>query len=106
MLDHRGTRLVLEAINQLKKEGLTILVAEHRVEWAVEAADRVAVMGRGTILLEGKPEEVFSRVEDIQRYGVRPPGIAEVAYELRKKGIDVPIPVKLEDSWKLGVGSK
>jgi energy-coupling factor transport system ATP-binding protein len=106
MLDHRGTRLVLEAINQLKKEGLTILVAEHRVEWAVEAADRVAVMGRGTILLEGKPEEIFSRVEDIQRYGVRPPGIAEVAYELRKKGIDVPIPVKLEDSWKLGVGSK
>ncbi|WP_288103728.1 ATP-binding cassette domain-containing protein [Thermofilum sp.] len=106
MLDHRGTRLVLEAINQLKKEGLTILVAEHRVEWAVEAADRVAVMGRGTILLEGKPEEVFSRVEDIQRYGVRPPGIAEVAYELRKKGIDVPIPVKLEDGWKLWVGSK
>jgi energy-coupling factor transport system ATP-binding protein len=104
MLDHRGTRLVLEAINQLKKEGLTILVAEHRVEWAVEAADRVAVMGRGTILLEGKPEEVFSRVEDIQRYGVRPPGIAEVAYELRKKGIDVPIPVKLEDGWKLGGG--
>jgi energy-coupling factor transport system ATP-binding protein len=91
---------------ELKKEGLTIIVAEHRVEWAVEAADRVAVMGTGTILLEGKPEEVFSRVEDIQRYGVRPPGIAEVAYELRKRGVSVPIPVRLSDSWHLRVSAK
>ncbi|ABL77416.1 ABC transporter related [Thermofilum pendens Hrk 5] len=101
MLDHRGTRLVLDAIAELKKEGLTVIVAEHRVEWAAEVADRVVVMGRGTILLEGKPEEVFSRVEDIQRYGVRPPGVAEVAYELRKRGVNVPIPVKMSDSWVL-----
>jgi energy-coupling factor transport system ATP-binding protein len=97
MLDHKGTRLVLETVEQLKREhGLTIIAAEHRVEWAVEVADAVAVMSDGSIVMEGSPEEVFSRVEDVERYGVRPPGAAEVAYELRKRGFEVRVPVRLK----------
>lgn len=102
MLDHRGTRLVLEAVEQLKREyGLTIIAAEHRVEWASEVADRVAVMHDGAIVMEGSPDEVFSRVEDVQRYGVRPPGAAEVAYELRRRGVDTRIPVRLRDAFEV-----
>jgi len=97
MLDHKGTRLVLETVEQLKREhGLTIIAAEHRVEWAVEVADAVAVMSDGSIVMEGSPEKVFSRVEDVERYGVRPPGTAEVAYELRKSGFEVRVPVRLK----------
>ncbi|MEM4411596.1 MAG: ABC transporter ATP-binding protein [Thermofilum sp.] len=75
MLDHAGTRMVLDLVTRLKEEQrLTIIAAEHRVEWAVDVADRVAVMSEGSIMLDGSPEEVFSRVEEVQRYGVRPPG--------------------------------
>ncbi len=97
MLDHKGTRLVLETVEQLKREhGLTIVAAEHRVEWAVEVADTVAVMSDGSIVMKGSPEEVFSKVEEVERFGVRPPGVAEVAYELRKRGFEVRVPVHLK----------
>lgn len=105
MLDHRGTSLVLDAVTQLKQEhGLTIVAAEHRVEWAVEVADRIAVMHEGQIVLSGQPGEVFSRVGDVKRYGVRPPGASEVAYRLVERGFSVPIPVRLleaEEVFKL-----
>lgn len=102
MLDHRGTRLVLEAVEQLRRErDLTIVAAEHRVEWAVEVADRVAVMSDGSIVMEGSPDEVFSRVEEVERYGVRPPGAAEVAYELRRRGVEVRVPVRLREAYEV-----
>ncbi len=98
MLDHLGTRLVLDLITQLKREyGLTIVAAEHRVEWAVEVADRVAVMSDGAVVLEGSPSEVFSRVEEVQKYGVRPPGVSEVAYNLVRMGLPIRIPVRLSE---------
>lgn len=98
MLDHAGTKMVLDLVTRLKEEqGLTIIAAEHRVEWAVDVADRITVMSDGSIVLDGSPEEVFSRVEEVQRYGVRPPGVSEVAYHLRRIGVDVKIPVKLRD---------
>jgi len=102
MLDHKGTRLVLETVEQLKREhGLTIIAAEHRVEWAVEVADTVAVMSDGSIVMEGSPEEVFGQVEEVERYGVRPPGAAEVAYELRKWGFEVRVPVRLKVAYEV-----
>ncbi len=102
MLDHRGTRLVLDTISLLKREyGLTIMAAEHRVEWAVEVADRILVMHDGRVMLEGEPEELFSRVEEVEKYGVRPPGASEVAYELRRAGVKTPIPVRLRDALRV-----
>lgn len=102
MLDHRGTQLVLDTVSLLKKEhGLTIIAAEHKVEWAVEVADRISVMHEGRVVLEGDPGELFSRVEEIEKYGVRPPGASEVAYELRRAGIKTPIPVRLNDALRV-----
>lgn len=102
MLDHRGTRLVLDTISLLKREyGLTIVAAEHRVEWAVEIADRISVMHEGRVVLEEKPEELFSRVEEVEKYGVRPPGASEVAYKLKRAGVETPIPVRLSDALRV-----
>ncbi|MCS7104104.1 MAG: energy-coupling factor ABC transporter ATP-binding protein [Thermofilaceae archaeon] len=99
MLDHKGTSLVLEVVSQLKREhGLTIIAAEHRVEWAVEVADRIAVMHEGRIVLIGEPQDVFSRVDEIEKYGVRPPGVSEVVYCLRRKSIEIPVPVRLKEA--------
>ncbi|MEM2186207.1 MAG: ABC transporter ATP-binding protein [Thermofilaceae archaeon] len=102
MLDHKGTAMVLETVAQLKSEyGLTIIAAEHRVEWAVEVADRIAIMQDGQVVLEGAPEEVYSRVEEVKKYGIRPPGASEVAYELLKRGIHLQVPVRLKDAFEV-----
>ncbi|MEM2409622.1 MAG: ABC transporter ATP-binding protein [Thermofilaceae archaeon] len=102
MLDHKGTAMVLETVAQLKSEyELTIIAAEHRVEWAVEVADRIAIMQDGQVVLEGAPEEVYSRVEEVKKYGIRPPGASEVAYELLKRGVRLRVPVRLKDAFEV-----
>ncbi|MEM0024445.1 MAG: ABC transporter ATP-binding protein [Thermofilaceae archaeon] len=102
MLDHKGTAMVLETVAQLKSEyELTIIAAEHRVEWAVEVADRIAIMQDGQVVLEGTPDEVYSRVEEVKEYGIRPPGASEVAYELLKRGIRLQVPVRLKDAFEV-----
>ncbi|MCC6024775.1 MAG: energy-coupling factor ABC transporter ATP-binding protein [Desulfurococcaceae archaeon] len=90
MLDHKDTMRVLKLISKLKEElKMTIIVVEHRIEWAVEVADRVVIMENGEFIAQGTPAEVFSRVDVIKRSGVRPPMIAEVFYYLIERGCRV-----------------
>lgn len=99
-LDPQGTRRITGLIAKLREEyGITILAVEHRVEWAVEYADRIIVMTGGSIRLEGTPEEIFSKRMDVEEVGFRPPQVSEIAYQLIDRGVNVPrIPVTLEDA--------
>lgn len=90
MLDHRGTSRVLELISRIKREiGITVIVVEHKIEWASEIADRIVIMDKGEFVLQGRPEEVFSNIEAIRRIGVRPPMVSEVFYRLSDLGYRV-----------------
>ncbi len=90
MLDHKDTARVLRLISRLKEEfKMTIIIVEHRIEWAVEVADKLVVMENGEFVVQGRPEEVFSRVDVIRRCGIRPPMIAEVFYYLIERGYRV-----------------
>ena len=53
-------------------------------------ADRVIVMGGGKIQFQGKPEEVFSRVDELEKLGLEAPLAAKFAFELRKSGVKLP----------------
>ena len=53
-------------------------------------ADRVIVMEAGKIVIEGKPREIFAKVEELKALGLDVPQITELAYELRKEGLDIP----------------
>ncbi|MFM8239420.1 MAG: ATP-binding cassette domain-containing protein, partial [Actinomycetota bacterium] len=50
---------VLDAVRELKTEGLTILMATHEMAFARDVADRVCFLDGGVVLEEGTPEEVF-----------------------------------------------
>ena len=50
---------VLDAVRELKEEGLTIVMATHEMSFAREAADRVCFLDGGTVLEEGTPEQVL-----------------------------------------------
>lgn len=90
MLDPSGRKEVMNTINKLnKEENKTIVLITHYMDEAVQA-DRVIVMEKGRPVLEGTPKEVFSEVEKIKNLGLDVPQVTELAYKLRKEGIDVP----------------
>lgn len=55
---------VLEVMQKLAKEGMTMIVVTHEMGFAKEVADRVIFMDGGYIVEEGKPEEVFSHPQN------------------------------------------
>ena len=58
-LDPEMVGEVLEVMQSLAKEGMTMVVVTHEMGFAREVADRVIFMDEGKILEEGTPEEIF-----------------------------------------------
>jgi energy-coupling factor transporter ATP-binding protein EcfA2 len=59
-LDPIGTREVFGVIRTMAERGMTVIMAEHKVEWIAAYADRVVALRDGGILLDGKPWEVLT----------------------------------------------
>lgn len=90
MLDPSGRKEVMDTIKKLnKQDNKTIVHITHFMDEAVEA-DRIIVMEQGQIVLEGKPKEVFSKVERLKELGLDVPQVTELAHKLRSEGIDLP----------------
>ena len=89
MLDPRGRKDIMEIIEKLHREGITVILITHFMDEAVKA-DRVVIMNMGEILLDGTPEHVFSQDELIRSARLDVPMAAEIAIYLRENGIDVP----------------
>ncbi|HSH36368.1 energy-coupling factor transporter ATPase [Schnuerera sp.] len=93
MLDPTGRKEIIKTIKKLnKEEEKTIVHITHFMDEAVEA-DRIMVMEQGEIVMEGRPREIFSQVEKIKELGLDVPQVTELAYELKKEGIKVPIDI-------------
>jgi energy-coupling factor transport system ATP-binding protein len=77
-LDPAGTSEVFQAIGQLRKEGITVLIAEHKVERIAAAADRVIALQDGKLVDWNRPAELFGR-EDLHDRGLPTPAVVQVA---------------------------
>lgn len=90
MLDPNGRSEVIRTVRELnRQEGITVVLITHYMEEAVHA-DRVVVMKESHVVLEGKPREVFAQVETIKDCGLDVPQVTELAYRLKKHGLDIP----------------
>jgi len=90
MLDPKGRQEVMDTVNYLNKErGITVILITHYMDEAVKA-DRVVVMDRGGVVLDGTPREVFRNVEKLKALGLDVPQATELAYRLRKQGMNLP----------------
>ena len=90
MLDPNGRKDVIRTVKELnKQEGITVLLITHYMEEVIEA-DRVMVMDDGRLVMDGTPREIFSRVDQLKGYRLDVPQVTELAYELRKAGVDLP----------------
>ncbi|MBQ7580130.1 MAG: energy-coupling factor transporter ATPase [Clostridia bacterium] len=89
MLDPRGRKDVIDTVLRLnKQENKTVVLITHYMDEAV-LADRVIVMDNGRIIMDGKPSEVFSKVEQIKKAGLDVPQVTEFANELKKCGVAI-----------------
>ena len=89
MLDPAGRREVLNNIKELnKKHGITVILITHYMDEAAEA-DRIVVMDKGRVIIEGIPRDVFSEVETMKKIGLDVPQVTEICYELKKAGINI-----------------
>ena len=90
MLDPTGRKSVLRTVHELnKKLGITVILITHYMEEVIDA-DHVFVMDSGHIVMQGTPREIFSEVEKLKKYRLDVPQVTELAYELKKSGIDIP----------------
>ena len=89
MLDPASRRNVLALLQTLHQDGLAIIAITHFMEEVVPA-DRVIVMERGQIALQGTPREVFAQHETLDRLGLDLPPAAAIARGLRQRGLDLP----------------
>ena len=89
MLDPSGRKEVINNIKELNKDhNITIVLITHYMDEAAQA-DRIIVVDDGQIRMEGTPREVFSKVDVMKKIGLDVPQVTELAYELRKEGIDI-----------------
>ena len=90
MLDPNGRKEVVRAVRALNDvEGITVLLITHYMEEIIHA-DKVFVMDKGRIAMQGTPREIFSRVEHLKHLRLDVPQVTLLAHELKKSGVGLP----------------
>lgn len=93
MLDPVGRKEIMNTIKTLNREkGMTVVLITHYMDEAAEA-DRILVMDKGKIKMEGTPKEVFSKVDEVKAIGLDVPQATALAYELNKNGFNLPLDI-------------
>ncbi len=91
MLDPQGRKDVIETVKRLNREkGITVVLITHHMDEAAQA-DRVVVLHRGEVALDGTPWEVFSQVDTLHDIGLAAPESVELCWELDRLGYDLPL---------------
>ncbi|MBP2033093.1 energy-coupling factor transport system ATP-binding protein [Clostridium algifaecis] len=89
MLDPSGRREVMNTIKEINDSyNMTVILITHYMEEAAKS-DRIIVIDEGKIAMEGTPRNVFSQVEKMKKLGLDVPQITELAYELKKSGVNI-----------------
>lgn len=89
MLDPLGREEVIHTLHELnRQEGVTIILITHYMEEVIDA-DMVYVMDDGKLVMQGTPRQVFSQVEKLKQLRLDVPQVTELAYELKKSGIQI-----------------
>jgi energy-coupling factor transport system ATP-binding protein len=83
MLDPRGRRALMETMQRLHREGITILTITHFMEEAAEA-QRVIVLSGGQVALDGAPEEIFASSDRLAALRLELPPAVRAAAVLRR----------------------
>ncbi len=89
MLDPKGRKEVMDVVVKLnREEKITVVLITHFPEEAM-LANRAIVMSHGSIVMQGTPQEVLSRAEELEKYSLTLPKSVKICRTLTKKGLSV-----------------
>jgi energy-coupling factor transport system ATP-binding protein len=91
-LDPRGRDEILGLVSNMHKEvKITVILISHSMEDVADYVERIIVMNRGKVFLDGTPREVFSRYRSLEDIGLAAPQVTYLMHELRKMGVDIDV---------------
>ena len=88
-LDPEGVEKVLDILNNLNKEGMSIVISSHDIEMVNEFAEKIFVLNNGEILESGDKHEIFSNKELLKKAHLKAPVTTEILYKLKENGLNV-----------------
>lgn len=88
-LDPDGVEKVLNILNQLNKEGMTLIISSHDIDMISKYADKIFVLYNGEIIESGNKNKIFSDMELLKKAHLRTPITTEILYNLKESGLNV-----------------
>lgn len=88
-LDPDGVEKVLNIMNQLNEEGMTLIISSHDIDMISKYADKIFVLYNGEIIESGNKNKIFSDMELLKKAYLRTPITTEILYNLKESGLNV-----------------
>lgn len=89
-LDPKGAKEILSLVKKLQKDtGMTVILVSHNMDDVANFVDRILVMDNGTLKMDGTPRDVFQKVEELEKMGLRAPEVSYIVRGLRAKGLQI-----------------
>ena len=89
-LDPAGCKQIMDNIvSYREKTGSTVIVVSHNMDDAARLADRILVFNHGSVAMDGAPEEIFSRPQELIDMGLSVPHPTKIAMALRERGVEL-----------------
>lgn len=88
-LDPDGVEKVLNIMNQLNEEGMTLIISSHDIDMISKYADKIFVLYNGEIIESGNKNKIFSDMKLLKKAHLRTPITTEILYNLKESGLNV-----------------
>ena len=89
-LDPRGREAVLAQIRAYhERRGTTVILVSHSMEEIARNAQRIIVLDKGGVCMQGSPAEVFTRARELESIGLDVPQVTKIAHALHEKGVAI-----------------
>ena len=103
-LDPKGRNDILDQISALHKQtGITVILVSHSMEDVAKYVERIIVMNRGEVFMDGTPKEIFRQAEDLEGVGLAAPQVTYVMRQLHKIFPELPKDVTTVEEAKLAL---
>ena len=96
-LDPRARDFLLSDVQRLHDEGTTVVMISHSMDDVARMATRIVVLEKGRLVMDGTPQDIFARVEELTSMGLDVPQASKLRHLLLKDGMDLPPSYLLED---------
>lgn len=102
-LDPQGSEEVFKAVHYLCAQGLTVIIAEHKMEKICMYADKILFLDQGSLVAFDTPYKIFSEF-DLESYGINAPVFTNACKKLGVKLNNGYYPIRLEEAYR-GIGA-